>query len=83
MSPRYPPQPSQDEALHPPQELPLEGVNLSPDFTPNTLNSFSREPLPHFGQHTFSCPRTSFSNLLPHALHLYSYIGIGPLRHIP
>src|SRR5450759_3225265 len=78
---RYELQPSHEEALQLVQPLPPLGVNLSPDFTPNTLNSLSREPLPHLGQHTFSCPRTSFSNLVPHPLHRYSYIGM-PTSHV-
>jgi hypothetical protein len=73
LTPLYPPQPSHDEAEQEEQpEPPLDGVKLSPDFTPKTLNSFWGEPLPQPGHFTFSSPLTSFSNFSPQHLHLYS-----------
>jgi hypothetical protein len=65
-------QPSQELALQLLHDEPELGVNFSPDLTPKTLNSLSREPFPQPGHLTFSEPLMSFSNFFPQDLHLYS-----------
>lgn len=70
-----------EHPLHPDDELEVfvsaEALDMEDFVTkPHFEIIFARSVLEHDGHLGVSFPRTSFSKLFPHSLHLNSYIGI-------